>query len=249
MTTRTISMSVYSSSVVIISTAAAVLFNVLVGELPSRFTVFDVTSNQLYSLTDDTKIFLSELEEDITIYVLANEKQADTTLAATLQGYGELSDHIKISYVDPAVNPRFYTQTITGYDGEGQLTSAIAYVITEEMPKVYILEGHGELSFDSNFTSVIEKQNIDYETINLMNYDKVPEDADCVILNAPTSDLSDDDTNKIYDVSITEGLIIEADADYYYQNPFFLLPEISYDSVTESIYQNGVMSLYPMHRD
>lgn len=307
-TTRTISMSVYSSSVVIISTAAAVLFNVLVGELPSRFTVFDVTSNQLYSLTDDTKIFLSELEEDITIYVLANEKQADTTLAATLQGYRELSDHIKISYVDPAVNPRFYTnytdsqlnansiivesskrskvidysdiyqseidystysQTITGYDGEGQLTSAIAYVITEEMPKVYILEGHGELSFDSTFTSVIEKQNIDYETINLMNYDKVPKDADCVILNAPTSDLSDDDTNKMiaymeqggdvllistytginmtnfnrllafYDVSITEGLIIEADTDYYYQDPFFLLPEISYDSVTESIYQNG----------
>lgn len=307
-TTRTISMSAYSSSVVIISTAAAVLLNVIVGELPSRFTVFDMTANQLYSLTDDTKNFLSGLEEEITIYVLANEKQADTTLAATLQDYRELSDQIKINYVDPTVNPRFYTnytdsminansiivesskrskvidysdiyqseidystysQTITGYDGEGQLTSAIAYVTTEEMPKAYILEGHGELIFDDTFTSVIEKQNIDYEIINLMNYDNVPEDASCVILNAPTSDLSDDDTNKMisymeqggdvllistytgtsmpnlnrllafYDISITEGLIIEADTNYYYQDQYFLLPEISYDTVTEGVYDNG----------
>ena len=76
-------MSTYSVAMVIISTAAAVLLNMLVVELPLRFTSFDVTSNRLYSLTDETKKMMSSLEEDIKLYVLANEKQADSTLDAT----------------------------------------------------------------------------------------------------------------------------------------------------------------------
>lgn len=282
---KNISMSAYSSTVVIISTALAVFLNVLVAELPSKYTVFDVTANKLYSLTDDTKAMVEALQEDINIYVLVNEEQADSILDTTLQNYADLNSHVKVSYVDPAVNPKFFTQytsssvtynsiivegskrskvidysniyqteidyttyssNVTGYDGEGQITSAIAYVTTDDMPKIYILEGHGEADFDASFLSAVEKENIDYEIINLINYDSVPEDAQCVIINTPTADLSDDDTEKMlaymnnggdvlliagytdeeltnynslieyYSISVARGLILEEDRNYYY---------------------------------
>lgn len=305
---KTISLGTYSTVVVVVVTAAVVILNVFVSEIPAKYTVFDVTADKLYSLSDETKKVAENISEDITIYVLANEKDADTTLMETLENYEGLNSHIKVSYVDPAVNPRFYqnyTDTdisqgslivesskrskvidydniyeyqvdytsyssyASGYDGEGQITSALSYVTSDEMPKVYITEGHGELSFDSSFTAAVEKENIDYETINLMNYDEIPEDASCVIINAPTSDLSADDTEKMlsymekggdvflvstytgeelvnfgrlldfYGVSVTKGLIIEADKSNYYTDPFYLLPTIGYDDVTESIYGSG----------
>ena len=37
-----------------------------------------------------------------------------------------------------------YSYQTTGFDGEGQITSAIAYVVSEDLPVLYTLEGHGE---------------------------------------------------------------------------------------------------------
>ena len=305
---KTLSLGTYSSSVVVLSLAVIVVLNLLVAQLPEKYTVFDVTSDQLYSLTTETKEIADGITDDIQIYVLANEDNADTTLDETLKKYEGLNSHIKVSYVDPAVNPKFYlqytdgsvssnslivesgkrsrvidysdiyeysydytnyTQSVTGYDGEGQLTSALAYVTSDEMPKIYLLEGHGESSFDSTFSNAIEKENLDYETINLMDYDEVPEDASCVVINAPTSDFSADDTEKMlsymekggdiffvscytgeahenidrlldyYGVNVKEGLIIETDRGHYYQDPFYILPEINYDDITSGIYNNG----------
>ena len=305
---KTLSLGTYSSSVVVLSLAVIVVLNLLVAQLPEKYTVFDVTSDQLYSLTTETKEIADGITDDIQIYVLTNEDNADTTLDETLKKYEGLNSHIKVSYVDPAVNPKFYlqytdgsvssnslivesgkrsrvidysdiyeysydytnyTQSVTGYDGEGQLTSALAYVTSDEMPKIYLLEGHGESSFDSTFSNAIEKENLDYETINLMDYDEVPEDASCVVINAPTSDFSADDTEKMlsymekggdiffvscytgeahenidrlldyYGVNVKEGLIIETDRGHYYQDPFYILPEISYDDITSGIYNNG----------
>ena len=40
--------------------------------------------------------------------MIASETSKDEQLAATLQKYEELSDNIKVTYVDPAVSPNFY---------------------------------------------------------------------------------------------------------------------------------------------
>ena len=305
---KNLSLSAYSSTVIVGSIAAAVILNLIVAELPSRYTVFDLTANKLYSLTDDTKELVSNIGEDVTIYVLANENQADSTLANTLDSYEGLSSHIKVTYVDPAVNPKFYTkytdgsissnsvivesskhsrvvdyndlyvsefdystysQNVTGYDAEGQITSAISYVLSEDMPKIYMVTGHGELELDSTFTDMIQKANIDTETINLMDYDAVPEDAAAVFVNAPTEDFSSDDAEKIltylsnggdifinttytgkdmpnfdklldfYGVQVSKGLIIETAQNSYYQDPFYLLPSIEYDTITSDIYSGN----------
>lgn len=66
-----------------------------------------------------------------------------------------------------------YTQTKSAYDGEGQLTSAISYVTSDNQPKLYVITGHGESSLDSSFQSALEKMNIAVEELTLLQQDAV----------------------------------------------------------------------------
>ena len=43
-----------------------------------------------------------------------------------------------------SVDYNTWQQTTTGFDGEGQITSAIGYVTSEDLPIMYTLSGHGE---------------------------------------------------------------------------------------------------------
>ncbi len=302
---KSFSFGAYNTGMIGIFVVLTVVLNLLASELPSSVKTIDVTTQKIYSITDITKNFLKELEEEVTVYVLSGEQTQDSTLGTTLERIADESDYITVEYVDPAVNPRFYTNysdsmvytnslivesakrfkvvnyediyereydytygtaTTTGYDGEGQVMSAIAYVVSDDMPKIYMLEGHGEASLSATFKDSISKENVDYETINLMNYDEVPEDAQCIIINAPISDLSKDDYEKIknyvnsggnlfvistyatgemtnfnallaeFELSITDGIVIEQDQNRYYQNQAFMLPEIRYDEITASVY-------------
>ncbi len=79
----------------------------------------------------------------------------------------------------------------TSFDGEGAITSAIDYVVTEELPQIYVLEGHGEAELSSVFSRQIEKENIELVQFSLLNKDAVPKEADCVLIYAPSSDISD----------------------------------------------------------
>lgn len=87
---------------------------------------------------------------------------------------------------------------------ESQMIAAIisfgilfAGYVMNAMLKLYMVTGHGELELDSAFTDILQKANIDTQTVNLMDYDAVPEDAMAVFVNAPTEDLSSDDAQKI----------------------------------------------------
>mgnify|MGYP002229747180 FL=1 len=81
----------------------------------------------------------------------------------------------------------------TGFDGEGQLTSAVSYVTSDDLPMMYNIEGHGESSLSSSLESSIKKGNIDVQSLNLLTEGKVPEDADCILINSPKNDFSEDE--------------------------------------------------------
>lgn len=83
-----------------------------------------------------------------------------------------------------------YTQ-VYSFDGEGAITSAIDYVVSEELPKVYVLEGHGESELSAEMSDQIEKENIELVSFSLLNIDEIPEEADCILIHAPSSDISE----------------------------------------------------------
>ncbi len=87
----------------------------------------------------------------------------------------------------------------TSFDGEGAITSAIDYVVSEELPQLYLLEGHGESSLPETFQEQVEKENIEINTLSLLTVDEIPEDAACIMIYAPTSDISEEEAELLAD--------------------------------------------------
>lgn len=79
---------------------------------------------------------------------------------------------------------------VTSFDGEGAITSAIDYVVNEEQPVLYLLEGHGEAELPKPMAEQIRKANIETKPFSLLSADAIPEDAACLMIHAPASDYS-----------------------------------------------------------
>ena len=90
------------------------------------------------------------------------------------------------------------------FDGEGAITSAIDYVVNEDQPKVYMLEGHGEAELSESFSEQIEKENIELVTFSLLTEDAIPEDADGILIYGPSSDISEEE-KKLLTEYVSEG--------------------------------------------
>ena len=310
--TKNVRFGSYSTALIVIVIAIAVAFNFVIGQIPERFTSFDMTPGKLYTIGEKTRQLLSELEDDVTISVLAEESTADATLDQLLERYEEESDHITVKYVDPAVNigaaqtysdattnsvvvssgsketvidyydiyqsdySSYYTtgSYSTSFDGEGQLTSAIANVTSDDMPVLYSITGHGESSTGSSVESLMRKQNVTQSDLNLMTSDGIPDDCDCLLINAPTSDYSAEEADTVinyldnggnaiiiagyteesmenfsrilaaYGMELADGIVMESSSNYY-QYPMYIIPNIEDTQITSDLAEENANILIP----
>lgn len=105
---RGIKLGAYSIFNIIAAAALAILINVGISYVPEQYVSYDVTANKIFTLTEDTVQFVTNLSQDVTIYVLVDEASKDWDLDNTLRQLKGYSDHIRIEYVDPTANPMFY---------------------------------------------------------------------------------------------------------------------------------------------
>ena len=96
----------------------------------------------------------------------------------------------------------------TSFDGEGAITSAIDYVVNSKQPKMYILNGHGEAELSTTFSNQLTKENIETEEFSLLTTNEVPDDADFVLINAPSSDISEEEKNMLEDYFNNGGKLL-----------------------------------------
>ncbi|MEH2958672.1 GldG family protein [Candidatus Merdisoma sp. JLR.KK006] len=166
----------------------------------------------------------------------------------------------------------------TSFDGEGAITSAIDYVVSEELPKVYVLEGHGEAELPASFREQIEKENMELQSFSLLTSEGIPEDAACVLIYAPESDISEEERNLLadymaeggkllvvagplengalenlyglledYGVEVQEGIVVEADRDYFaFQTPYVLIPDMADGEITDSLIEEHYYPIMPI---
>lgn len=105
-----------------------------------------------------------------------------------------------------------YQSTVTGTDAEGKITSAILYVTSENLPKLYVVQGHGEADIPTSFSDSMSKMNIDAKTLTTQSQASIPSDCNILYINAPTSDFTDAETKMIKDYLAAGGnAIITAD--------------------------------------
>lgn len=160
------------------------------------------------------------------------------------------------------------------YDGEGEITSAINYVTTDDLPVMYTLSGHGEKTLADSITKMITKQNVTSSTLNLLNSD-IPDDCGILAIVAPTNDCNASEAQKIisylkaggkaliimqyegsdlvnfntilteYGLSIEKGYVCESNKNYYVDNGYYLLPSVENTDITNSICKDNLYVLIP----
>ena len=233
---KTLKNGSYSMVYTVILIAVIVVINLIVAEIPTKYTQIDVSTQKLYTISDKTKEFLDELNQDVTIYHIVQNGNEDDVIEKLLKRYEETSDHIKVEKKDPVLYPNFTSQytdedvqdnslivvngskskvvdyynlyetqydyysgssSTTGFDGEGQIDSAISYVTSDNLPIVYTLKGHGELELNSSITESLEKANYQIQSLNLLTEENVPEDAGCLMITSPQADLSEEEADKV----------------------------------------------------
>ena len=94
------------------------------------------------------------------------------------------------------------------FDGEGQISSAIDYVTREELPQVYRLTGHGEADLSEVFSGQLTRDNIEVTDFSLLTENGVPEDADCVLIYAPQSDIAEEEVTLLQDYVAGGGKLL-----------------------------------------
>ena len=110
---------------------------------------------------------------------------------------GEKYRYVPYSDIYVTQGSQFSYSYSTSFDGEGAITSAIDYVVSTELPKLYLLEGHGESALPESFQDQLEKENLETENLSLLMVDEVPEDGAALVLYALASDISKEEAQML----------------------------------------------------
>ena len=103
----------YSVLMTIVAVAILIAVNLVAGQLDLKW---DLSSNKLYSVSDETVKALNELEADVTIYALFPSNSANITYKEIIEQYPANSGRVKLEYRDPHLYPTFISQYTGGED-------------------------------------------------------------------------------------------------------------------------------------
>jgi ABC-type uncharacterized transport system involved in gliding motility auxiliary subunit len=174
---------------------------------------FDLTTQKLFTLSDQTKKIVDGLKTDINIVRFS--KTPDQQFDDLMSEYRRLSSHVKYQNVDPQAKPEVAQQygathigdivvasgprkqTLAQNPGqptsESDVTSAILKVTTDHVKTVCFVTGHDEKSLtDTSATGYslvdagLKKEDYATNSINLVSQNGVPATCNVLVIAGPT---------------------------------------------------------------
>ena len=184
---------------------------------------FDLTKDQRYSLSDQTRKVVGGLKDEITITYFQRDRDLGRG-QDRLKEYEALSPKLKVEYVDPVKNPTKAQafdvrgpwpilivakgdkrERITN-DGEQDLTNALVKVTREGRKTVCMLEGQGERSTEdtgdrgySGAKAALARSLYEVKNVFLLREKKVPADCTMLVVAGPQKDPLPETTAAIRD--------------------------------------------------
>lgn len=174
---------------------------------------FDLTSEKLYTLSDQTRKTVGGLSRDVHVIRFAKGPAPDNGLADRMAEYTNLSHHVRYDVLDPQERlelAKQYNVTRMGEvvvasgarnehleeTDEQDITSAILKVTQESEKAVCFVEGHQEKSISANdahgYSTVaaeLKRENYQTKSVNLVSVNGVPPDCTVVVVAGPTKGL------------------------------------------------------------
>ncbi len=180
-------------------------------------------------------------------------------------------DIFKQRYVGPDENGEAVYST--EFAGEGQLTSAIGYVVTDNLPTLYVLSGHKEMTLPETLTESIKQENIAVEDLNLIKQEHIPENCDGIFIVRPQRDITDGERDMLdeymenggklflvqdyvaeelpnladimasYGIQVKKGVVLEGDAGHYIHENYCTVPDYVEHTITKPMIDGNVPCL------
>lgn len=172
----------------------------------------DLTETQLFTLSPQTQQLVENLTQPLKVWIFEpNPFPPDRDL---LVRYGKLSPNFEYEFVDPQVeiglsrrynveqqgevhldygNKSQLVQTLREGQplSEIQITNGIEKILRDRSPKVYFLQGHGELPLEpvegglSQAVSSLQERGYVVEPLDLSAVPRIPEDTTVLAIAAP----------------------------------------------------------------
>ena len=176
-----------------------------------RDMTWDLTTQQAFRLSEQTRKVLDNLTSPITAYVVA-KPDGFARFREILTVYEQASPNIKVEYVDADRHPARvkewgvinYGTVVFEQNGrrlrvmhnrEQELTNAVIRLTNGRDVKAYFTQGHGERALiretRPSFTSALgalERDNYKIESLLLAQNPTVPADASLIIVAGPSAD-------------------------------------------------------------
>ena len=155
-----------SAAITALAVAVVILVNLLAAQLPEHWTQFDLTDSGIYDISDTTRDYLADLDEDVVIHVLADKDSLDTRIVRFLATYEELSSHLSVEYTNPVVYPSVLTDygvdsntIVVTCEATGRQESfSIDDIIGYDIMSYYYYGSYNETDFDGEglLTSAVD---------------------------------------------------------------------------------------------
>jgi ABC-type uncharacterized transport system involved in gliding motility auxiliary subunit len=211
---------------------------------------FDLTKDQRFSLSDQTKKVVGGLKQEIKLVYF--QRSRDMARGQDrLKEYQALSPRLKAEYIDPVQSPaKAQAYDVRGpwpilvvergekrervtNDGEQDITNALIKITRDSKKTVCLLEGEGERSGEdsgergfSGVKSSLTKALYEVKSVFLMREKTVPKDCTVLIVGGPEKDLLPETTAAIKDFVKGGGkalVMVEAELKEHYPNLVALL--------------------------
>lgn len=170
----------YSTLLVVVVIAIAIMVNMVAGQFPDTWKNMDLSSNNLYEITDQTKALLKSLDKEVEIHILAEKDATDERIKIFMEKYEGLSKKLSVKWTDPVLHPTVLTANnaesdtiIVSCEDTGKSTQiAMSDIITYDEYAYQYYGTYQESSFDAEgqLTSAVnhvvneETQKIYYTT-------------------------------------------------------------------------------------
>lgn len=244
--TRSFRVGGYSLLAAAIVIAIAVFANILVGALPAKYTQFDTSSSQLFTLSEQTELVLSGLEEEVNVYWIVQDGAEDTTLGALLERCEALSGELSVSKVDPDAQPAFVQQYVSGTLYNNSLVvecgERSTYVSYEDIYEYDYSEYYYTGSYSVSFAAEAERDAI-------LEY--LEAGGRLLLITGPLQDGTEltnlEAVSEYCGVEAVEGIVVEGSQNnYIFPSPLNLLPEYGSHEITSPLSSGGYYMCLPL---
>src|SRR6266487_1473784 len=207
----------YIAVYVAIVITAVVVVNVLANRYDKSY---DGTANKRYSLSDQTRKIVRELNQDATIRYFDQTTRYGQA-KDLLDQYATLSSKIHVEYVDPDKNPEVAREAgiknygtavvqigakkeeANGITEEG-ITGALIRNLKGKTRTICFVSGSGEHQIDdsdrngySRFKELLSKDEYESKSINLLQKAEIPADCTAIVVGGPNNDYQQPEVEAI----------------------------------------------------